>query len=117
MRTREEKIKLLAQVIKGVLPALALKTYTLTYLHQLNPEQRNLIENKVGKVAPANCSPHNPNEPLMGLWNGIPVGMTAMFHLSMFKHPESTVDIIKCSDSSVFAKFLEVLPQKQLISE
>jgi hypothetical protein len=117
MRTREEKIKLLSQVILGELPASALKRYTLTYLHQITPEQRKLIEAKVGVVAPANCSIYHPNEPLMGLWNGIPVGMTAIFHLSMFKHPESTVDIIKCSDDCVFSAFLKSLPQKPLISE
>jgi hypothetical protein len=117
MRTREEKIKLLAQVIRGEVPASVLKVYMLTYFHQLTPEQRILIESKVGRVAPANCSLYNPNEPLMALWQGIPVGMTAIFYVSMFKHPDSQVNLINCIDQIAFDNFLSSLPQKELIDE
>jgi hypothetical protein len=114
MRSREDKIKLLEKVIKGELPASVLKTYTVTYFREMTPDQRGRLEAINGKVSPANCSIYNPNERLIALWNGISIGVTALFHLSMFAHPESDVKMVDCRDSRTFDKFLQTLTQKHV---
>ena len=102
--------------VKGEIPLKQLKEYKLTWFFCLQDEHRAKIGAKIGDVRPVNCSPHNPSEPMIALWNGIPIGFYLTFHLSMFEHPDSYVEMIDCTNEAAFNKFVSELPQKQLIS-
>lgn len=117
MKTKQQRIDLLKKFLKGEIPASKLKDHTLTCFHLMQPEHRKLIEDKVGEVLPSNCSAYHPGKPLRGLWDGIPIGITAKFHLSMFAHPDSSLELIDCRDQEAFNKFLSLLPQQQLTDE
>lgn len=117
MKTKAQRIELLVKFMRGEVPAAALKDHVLTWLHLLAPDQRKLIEAKVGMVLPSNCSVYHQDEPLRAIWDGIPIGFTATFHLSMCAHPDSIVEFVDCSNEDAFNTFLKVLPQKQLTNE
>lgn len=114
MKTKQQRIELLMKFMRGEVPASALKDHVLTFLHLLTNNQRKMIEAKIGQVLPSNCSKYHPDEPLRGLWDGIPIGVTLMFHLSMVEYPHSLVEFIDCSNEGAFNTFLNSLPQKQL---
>ncbi len=115
MRTREEKIKLLEQVIKGELPASVLKVHRLTYFHCFDEDQSKQIEAKLGSVAPGNCSQYHPHERIAALWDGLPIGITGLFHFPLFKHQDCNVEVIDCRDEQAFNALLLSLPQKELV--
>lgn len=110
MRTKQEKIDLLMRFINGEIPLKQLKEYKLTWFFCLKDEHRKRIADKLGRVRPANCSPHNPSEDICALWNGIPIGFYLAFHMSMFEHPDSYVEMIDCTNEDNFNKFLTTLP-------
>lgn len=112
MKTKLQRINLLMQFMRGEVPASALKDHVLTYFHLMRSEHRIRIEQKIGKVRPKNCSIYNPNEPLRGLWDGLPIGATLMFHLSMVEFPDSSVQLIDCSNKDAFNDFLTTLPDQ-----
>ncbi len=89
MRTKEEKIDLLMRFVKGEIPLKQLKEYKLTWFFCLQEHQRQLIADRIGSVRPSNCSPYNPNEQMIALWNGIPIGLYLSSHMSMVEHPDS----------------------------
>ena len=117
MRTKLQRIDLLMKFMRGEVPASAMKDHLLTWLHLMTPDQRKLIESKIGRVLPENCSIYHQDEPMRALWDGIPIGFTATFHLSMFAHPDSLVEFIDCRDEIAFNTFLNSLPQKRLTNE
>lgn len=116
MRTKEQNIDLLMKFVKGEVTIKALKKYKLTWFFCLQDEQRKKIAAKLGNVRPANCSPYHPSEPICALWNGVPIGFYLTFHLSMFEHPDSFVELIDCTKPDIFNEFIDTLPQKKLTS-
>ena len=117
MKTKEQRIDLLMKFMRGEVPASALKDHGLTWLHLMTPEQRLMIEGKVGQVHHKHRSQYNDNEPLIALWNGIPMGFTYAWHLSILWHPDSVVEMINCTNPDAFNNFLNSLPQKRPTNE
>ena len=113
MKTKRERIELLMKFMRGEVKASALKDHVLTWFHLMQPEQREMIESKVGPVNEKHRSLYNENERVCGLWNGIPMGFTYVWHLSILWHPDSEVNIIDCRNDEAFNTFLNSLPPKK----
>ncbi|MGY3052533.1 hypothetical protein ACVWYG_000723 [Pedobacter sp. UYEF25] len=98
---REEKIKNLISVFNGTLPPAALKINRLVYFHQITDEQRAQVEAIVGSVI--------GNEKLLGLFDGVPIGLTLFFQRGLVEHYDVPVKFIDCNNQIKFNQFLETL--------
>lgn len=107
--TKKEKIEILLKVIKGEIPASQLKQYNLICFLYMSKEQHIEIELITGPVKSYRSKYMPDGERAVGLFEGIPVGFTAWWHLSMVVHPDSTVDLIDGRNLEDFDQFITTL--------
>jgi hypothetical protein len=107
--TKEAKIELLVKFIKGEIPASQLKQYTLICFLYMSKLQLSYIENITGPVKSYRSKYMPDGERAVGLFEGIPVGFTAWWHLSMVIHPNSAVELIDGRNAEDFNQFITKL--------
>lgn len=94
--------------IKGEIPASKLKQHKVVFFMYMNVEQLQEIEDITGPAVWHNSIYMPDGERLAGLFDGIPVGFTAIWHLGMVWHPNSAGDLITGKES-IYKPFLEKL--------
>jgi hypothetical protein len=104
--TKQQKIDLLMQFVRGEIPASKLKRYNMIFFMYTKKEQQAEIEAITGPVIRFRSKYLPGGEPVIGLFEGIPVGFTAWWHLSMIMHPDCTVTLISGNNIEGFNQFI-----------
>ena len=94
--------------IKGEIPVSKLKQHKVVFFMYMSPEQLKKIEDITGPAVYRNSIYMPDGERLSGLFDSMPVGFTAIWHLSIMWYPSSSGEVITGKES-IYTPFLEQL--------